>query len=86
MGQAEEHDVAAVGSGVVDFGERQVTVVGGEARVEVGDGSPRLGIASGDHHVEVRMGGTEPQQFRPGEPRGADDPDCSHPESIRTLA
>ena len=50
----------------------------------MGVGGAGLGVAGGDDRVEVRMGGTEPQQFGPGEPRGPDDLDGSHPESIQS--
>ena len=86
VGQAQEHDVAAVHDRGVGLCVGEVRVLGGQAGVKVGDSRSGLGVAGRHHDLEVGMAGAEPQQFGPRESGGPDDADAGHPKIIQISA
>ena len=86
VGQAEEHEVESGHLGAVVGGEDEVGVGGGQARVQVGGPGAGLGVAGGQHDLELGVAGGQPQQLRSGVPGRADDAHLDHPEIMQHSA
>ena len=78
VGQAQEDQVEAGRRLDVDRLEAKPGVGGGQAGIQLGDRGTGLGVARGQHDLEIGVLGAEAEQFGPGEPGGADDADGEH--------
>ncbi|CAB5022595.1 unannotated protein [freshwater metagenome] len=86
VGQAEEHEVEAVGHAALIAVESPIAVTRRQRRIDVGDGVAGLAVAGCKLDVEVGMPGTEPEEFGTGVARRADDAYRDHTDMIHRHA
>ena len=86
VGQPEEHDVETFRAAGVGGLEAPLPVGRREARVQVGDALPGLGIGGRQFEGQLGMPSDDPQQFCTRVAGCSDDPDPQHATTIHPNA
>lgn len=76
--QPTEHEIYSGEHGGFVGHEMPIAIRSSQTWIELGDADAGLGVTRGERHLESGMGMAQPEEFRTGETRCADDADVDH--------